>query len=111
VNVCDKQHIAAQARADYLVRPGAVLALTRIALQLLPRRPVSSMLVLFLCLSHTVMLGVLRGPGLPSSRRTVRGMYRKYAASNSIDRCVTHLYKYKCVQVCHTAEASCKPKD
>eukprot|EP01047_Picozoa_sp_COSAG01_P053599 COSAG01_NODE_5762_length_4048_cov_3.069385_4_plen_248_part_00 len=30
VNVCDKQHIAAQARADYLVRPGAVLALIRL---------------------------------------------------------------------------------
>ena len=30
MNVCDKQHIAAQARADYLVRPGAVLALIRL---------------------------------------------------------------------------------
>jgi hypothetical protein len=30
VNVCVKQHIAAQARANYLVRPGAVLAITRL---------------------------------------------------------------------------------
>eukprot|EP01047_Picozoa_sp_COSAG01_P121166 COSAG01_NODE_49945_length_367_cov_6.798507_1_plen_45_part_01 len=30
MNVYDEQHIAAQARADYLVRPGAVLALIRL---------------------------------------------------------------------------------